>query len=152
MQHPVPGWAERTCEVCPGQVLGPGEFDVRDRPGRDCAWNARLGWRATPDGVPVCVHPYRVGLPAGAYKSAGMPVPPVDLGHPPAPTDTALDIPDEDRPDDLEGWFVAVLRVAPPEATAAALERVEAMARYRFAERVVIPALRRAWRQAALTE
>lgn len=65
-------WAEDTCVVCPAQRLGLGEFDfdVVDRPSSS-RYDPRIGHRVDTTGAPVCVHPYRVGLPPGAYASSG---------------------------------------------------------------------------------
>jgi hypothetical protein len=50
--------------VCPAQVLGPGRFDVTDRPGPDSQYDSQAGYRVNRHtGRAVCVHPYRVGLP-----------------------------------------------------------------------------------------
>lgn len=62
------------------------------------------GHRFTAAGVPVCVHPDRVGLPAAPYATEGLPLPwetppPVEAGEVPA-------------------WVRAALDAAPPEACA----------------------------------
>jgi hypothetical protein len=36
------------------QVLGPGRFDVVDRPGRDYTYNPQVGWRVDPGGAAMC--------------------------------------------------------------------------------------------------
>ena len=65
-------WSDDTCVVCPAQVWGLGEFDVSDRPGPTSRYDRDLDYRVdVTTGVPVCVHPYRVGLPPGAYCSGG---------------------------------------------------------------------------------
>ena len=88
-----------------------GEFDVTDRPGPSSRYDCDLDYRVDAvTGAPVCVHPYRVGLPPGAYCSAGVPVPTVP-DVPPAPTRDALDLPDDDVTN-LEAWIIAVLRAA----------------------------------------
>jgi hypothetical protein len=140
MTGPLPRWEADTCAVCPAQLLGPGAFDVLARPGPGSAYRAELGWRADPAGVPVCVHPYRVGMPVGAYKSAGVPVP--DLNSPaPAPTPEALELPE--WLEDLEGWLVAVLRSVPPERMFGAVARAEREAAEQFSPRDVVKAMRR---------
>jgi hypothetical protein len=126
--------------VCPAQLLGPGAFDVLARPGPGSGYRPELGWRAGPDGVPVCVHPFRVGMPVGAYKSAGVPVPNMD-GPAPAPTPEALELPE--RLEDLEGWLVAMLRSVAPERIFGAVARAEREAGERFASRDVVKAMRR---------
>ena len=121
-------------------MLRPGAFDVLQRPGPQFPYRPELGWRASPDGTPVCVHPYRVGMPVGAYASAQTPVP--DLNSPaPAPSAEALELPDQ--LDDLEGWLVAVLRSVPAEGMFGAVARAENEAAARFPARDVVAALRR---------
>ncbi|GAB3849144.1 hypothetical protein GCM10029963_33090 [Micromonospora andamanensis] len=98
--------------VCPAQELGPGGFDVVDRPGPEFAYDRAAGWRVDSDGRPVRVHPYHVGMPPGRYASAGVPLP--ELGAAvPTPTPAAFELPSEVN--DLEGWLVATLRVAAPK-------------------------------------
>ncbi len=63
------------CGVCPARRYSPGDFDVHERPSRDAPFDPADAHRYTADRVPVCVHPERVGLPAGRYKSDGAPVP-----------------------------------------------------------------------------
>ncbi len=140
-QGPLPGWCEATCVVCPAQVLGPGRFDVTDRPGPDSQYGPAVGYRINRHtGQAVCVHPYRVGLPPGGYASAGLPLPASDA-PPPAPTPIALQLPADVA--DLEGWLVAVLRTADPEEMASALAEAEATACTRFTSADVVAALRR---------
>ncbi|MGW3621821.1 hypothetical protein ACWD8I_21945 [Micromonospora arida] len=125
--------------MCPAQQLGPGQFDVVDRPGPEFAYRPDLGWRATADGVAVCVHPFRVGLPTGRYASNGELVP--DQAPRPAPTAAALDLPADVV--DLEGWLVAVLREAPTEGIFAAVALAERLAAERFGAKEAVTALRR---------
>ncbi|MEV0810921.1 hypothetical protein [Micromonospora sp. NPDC050200] len=139
MSGPLPQWCEQTCVVCPAQQLGPGQFDVVDRPGPEFAYNPDIGWRTSADGVAVCVHPYRVGLPPGRYASQGDPVP-VEAPRP-VPTLAALQLPADLV--DLEGWLVAVLRDAPPEGIFAAVARAERVAGERFDPKQVVAAMRR---------
>jgi hypothetical protein len=135
------GWADDTCVVCPAQVLGLGEFDVSDRPGPDSRYDPQAGYRVnTITGAAVCVHPYRVGLPVGAYASAGQPVPEFPA-QPPAPAPVHLELPEDLA--DLEAWFIATLRVVHVDAMAPALRRAEATASRRFAARDVVAAMRR---------
>ncbi|MFJ4645496.1 AMP-binding protein [Streptomyces bobili] len=63
------------CSMCPSLRHQGGEFDVVARPSRDCPFDPATGYRFTADGVPVCVHPERVGLPAAPYASDGLPLP-----------------------------------------------------------------------------
>lgn len=125
--------------MCPARKLGPGQFDVLDRPARDYRLDKEIGWRVDPAGNAVCVHPYRVGLPVGRYASLAAPLP--DPSAPrPEPTAAALELPDDVT--DLEGWLVAVLRVAEPEDLFDAVGRAEEVANQRFAPKVVTTALR----------
>lgn len=126
--------------MCPAQMLGPGRFDVIDRPGPGFAYDSKAGWRADGAGNPVCVHPYRVGLPAGRYASAGDPLP--DAAEPtPEPTPAALELPEQLS--DLEGWLVATLRVVDSDHLMGAVTRAEWEASGRFAPGEVTSALRR---------
>ncbi|NJC66043.1 hypothetical protein HC028_16250 [Planosporangium flavigriseum] len=134
-------WQESTCVVCPAQVLGLGEFDVSDRPGPDSRYEPEIGYRVNVHTLtPVCVHPYRVGLPVGPYASAGKPVPPITQ-QPPAPSSAHLELPEDAT--DLEGWLIATLRTADADAMASALRRAEAIAARRFPARDVVAAMRR---------
>lgn len=140
-EGPLPGWCEATCVVCPAQLLGPGKFDVAEHPSPDSQYDPDLGYRVNRHtGQAVCVHPYRVGLPPGAYASANAPLPALDA-PPPAPTQVALELPAEVA--DLEGWLVAVLRTTEPDRLASALEQAEATAGTRFPPAEVVTALRR---------
>ena len=139
MSGPLPQWCEQTCVVCPAQQLGPGQFDVVDRPGPQFAYNPDIGWRVTTEGVAVCVHPYRVGLPPGRYSSRGEPVP--ARAARPAPTPASLVLPADLV--DLEGWLVAVLRDAPEEQIFGAVARAERLAAERFDPKQVVAAMRR---------
>jgi hypothetical protein len=136
---PRPEWCEDTCIVCPAQELGPGKFDVVDRPGPENAYDPQVGWRVDPAGIAVCVHPFRVGLPPGRYASAGVPVPdsPASL----APTAAALELPENEA--DLEGWLVATLRVASAPMLRIAITHAQDEALRRFAPGAVDKALRR---------
>lgn len=59
------------CGICPSRNFPVGEFDVFERPSKECPFNPDDGHRYTADGTPVCVHPEKVGLPAGRFKSEG---------------------------------------------------------------------------------
>jgi hypothetical protein len=134
-------WEDDTCVVCPAQVLGLGEFDVSDRPGASSRYDRELGYRVdVASGVAVCVHPFRVGLPVGAYCSAEVPVPAV-LDDPPAPTPDALDLPDDVT--NLEAWIIAVVRASGPARIHQALDAAETLAGERFAGADVVKAMRR---------
>ncbi|AGL19476.1 hypothetical protein L083_5966 [Actinoplanes sp. N902-109] len=127
--------------MCPAQLLAVGQFDVSDRPGRDNPYDRERGYRVnTSTGAPVCVHPFRVGLPPGDYCSSNEPVP-ATPEEPPAPTRHALDLPSEE--DDLEAWIIAVVRAAGPHRLDRALAAAEALAGERFGERATVTAMRR---------
>lgn len=140
MTGPRPEWEEDTCVVCPAQTLGAGQFDVMDRPGPGFAYDSAIGWRVDGAGTPVCVHPYRVGLPAGRYASAGDPLP-ATTEPVPEPTPAALELPQQLS--DLEGWLVATLRVVGDDRLMGAVTRAEWEASERFAPGEVTSALRR---------
>ncbi|MFI7576148.1 hypothetical protein [Micromonospora sp. NPDC049497] len=49
-----------------------GAFDVADRPKSSTRFDREIGYRTIPEsGVPVCVHPDRIGVPPGEYASNG---------------------------------------------------------------------------------
>lgn len=64
----------RACGICPSRRLALGEFDVAERPSREFPFSPEDGHRYTAEGVPVCVHPEKVGVPAASYKSDGVPL------------------------------------------------------------------------------
>jgi hypothetical protein len=136
------GWGEDACVVCPARCgLGPGDFDVIDGPGSDYRLDRQVGWRTDRrTGAAVCVHPYRVGLPAGRYVSGDEPLPDSSAERP-APSAAALVMPEDVT--DLEGWLVAVLRVADPVYLFDAIGQAEQAAGARFAPDAVTGALRR---------
>jgi hypothetical protein len=112
------------------------------RPRTELAYRPEFGWRATPGGVPVCVHPFRVGIPPGEYASAGAPLPLLDA------EDAQLSPPPEafvmpDALDDLGAWMVAHLRVADQDEMFSVVARLERQAGERFAPGEVVAVLRR---------
>ncbi|WP_433044672.1 hypothetical protein [Dactylosporangium sp. CS-033363] len=132
---------DATCVACPGQSLPLGAFDVAERPGPGIPYSPVLGHRVdAATGTPTCVHPYRVAVPPGAYRSAGVALP-RHAAPPAAPTGPDLELPDD--PTLLEAWLVAVVRAAPAAALGPALRRAEATARTRFPDGDVVTALRR---------
>lgn len=74
------------CGICPSRRFPAGQFDVWERPTKQCPFDKADGFRYAPDGTPVCVHPERVGLPVGAYKSENAPLT-VELSLPPDPSE-----------------------------------------------------------------
>jgi hypothetical protein len=140
-EGPLPELCERTCVVCPAQVIAPGQFDVVDRPGPELPYDPQRGYRVdSRTGTATCVHPYRVGLPPGRYASVGEPMPAAEVPTP-RPSPGALELPEELV--DLEGWLVAVLRAAPTSQWEAALVMAETKASQRFPARDVVEAMRR---------
>ncbi|MEU9111443.1 hypothetical protein AB0D04_06560 [Streptomyces sp. NPDC048483] len=62
----------RACWFCPSLRLPAGGFDVLDGPSHDYPFDAADGFRYhRVTRVPACVHPERVGLEAGRYRSEG---------------------------------------------------------------------------------
>ncbi|WP_051367856.1 hypothetical protein [Hamadaea tsunoensis] len=132
---------DATCVVCPAQLLRFGAFDVVDRPGADNRYDPDRGWRVNAaSGAPTCVHPYRVGLPAGLYATAGVSLPEVPT---PLRTPDAQDLVLPDDPTLLEAWLIAVLRTSTQGRMASALAEAETIASRRFASRDVVAAMRR---------
>ncbi|MCC9309502.1 hypothetical protein LN042_20875 [Kitasatospora sp. RB6PN24] len=72
------------CWFCPALRYPAGRFDVYRRPAKDAPFDPATGFRYTAAGIPVCVHPYKVGLPAARYASRRLPVPD-RAARPPAP-------------------------------------------------------------------
>lgn len=147
------GWwdPEELCAGCPGQVLGLGEFDVAEKPDSSqhlfvrTLGDGRVGGRvliAHPD-IRVCVHPWRVRLPVGAYASAGVSVPeiaPADDEVATLPPRDALNPPTE--VEDLHAWLTATLRLAGPAGLDSALDEAQSIAFDRFPQDTVLGALR----------
>ncbi|MEU9792862.1 hypothetical protein AB0E27_19930 [Streptomyces sparsogenes] len=97
------------CGICPSLRLAGGQFDVHERPSKAAPFDAATGHRFTPAGVPVCVHPERVGLPAAPYATEGLPLP----WEMPPPADPA----------EVPVWVRAALTAAPPDACDEVIER-----------------------------
>lgn len=89
------------CGICPSLRLAGGTFDVAARPSRDCPFDPKTGQRFTAAGVPVCVHPERVGLPAAPYATNGLALP--------------WETPPPAEADGVPAWVRATLDAAPPE-------------------------------------
>lgn len=53
---------EDPCGNCPSRLYPRHQFLVYDRPTREAPFDPADGRRYTADGIPVCVHPGRVGL------------------------------------------------------------------------------------------
>ncbi len=124
------------CGVCPSLCLPLGGFDVVAKPSKESAYERAHGYRVLRDGgTPVCVHPDRVGLPAGAYASGGAPLP--GAGGPAAPP------PLPEGADGLDQWLLTYLEGVEPLVFEAALQRAHEVAAERFAPDAVVAALRR---------
>ncbi|WP_261565301.1 hypothetical protein [Frankia gtarii] len=136
MDHP---WDEDAlCAVCPGQVHDPGRFDIVDGPGPASRYDTTAGYRRDlVSGVPVCIHPDKIGFPAGRYASAGQRWPAeTEPASPPGP------MPDD--PDELAGWMTALIRHADVDTVAVVLAEAERSAARRFPPELVVNALRAA--------
>ncbi|WP_256789211.1 hypothetical protein [Frankia sp. AvcI1] len=134
MDHP---WGEdELCAVCPGQVHDPGGFDIVDGPGPGSRYDTTAGYRRDLDsGMPVCIHPHKIGFPVGRYASAGQrwPAEAEPAAHPgPMPDD----------PDALAGWMTALVRHTDVDAVAEVLADAERSAAQRFPSGLVVDALR----------
>lgn len=97
------------CGICPSLRLPGGAFDVHERPSRACPFDQATGHRFTAAGVPVCVHPERVGLPAAEYATAGLPLP--------------WEVPPPADPDEVVVWVREALTAAPPDACAGVIDQ-----------------------------
>ncbi|WP_406399725.1 hypothetical protein OH805_11685 [Streptomyces sp. NBC_00879] len=118
------------CGICPSRRLAVGEFDVFERPTKECPFNPADGHRYTADGTPVCVHPDRVGLPVARYKSENVPLT-VELHLPPDPSE-------------LVPYLHGVLYGAAPVLLDGLIEQARAEIARRFPELDVTVTLRRA--------
>lgn len=155
---PRPEWADSCCSVCPAQLLAAGAFDVVAGPGRQFLYRPDLEYRVDVEtGVPTCVHPFRVGLPPAPYASAGAVLPGPEVERPARPVKqsrsvrvalpvfvpTAEQLVLPEHVDDLEGWLIAMLRTAAPDAMDSALAQAEHVASERFSGGEIVAALRR---------
>lgn len=95
------------CAACPSLRWPTGQFDVLERPSRSARFDATSGCRTTDRGVPVCVHPHKVGLPAAAWATEKLPLP----WEEPLP-ECASEIP---------GWLRRLAQCAPVEVVEAAI-------------------------------
>ncbi|WP_154675624.1 hypothetical protein [Parafrankia elaeagni] len=128
------------CAVCPGQVHDRGRFDIADGPGPGSRYDTSRGYRRDlATGVPVCVHPEKIGHPPGRYASAGERWPvEAPAGPAPGPMPAAAG--------ELAAWMTAVVRHA--SAGTGQVDQVladaERAAANRFPAEVVVEALRAA--------
>ncbi|MGW2515048.1 hypothetical protein ACWC0A_37905 [Streptomyces scopuliridis] len=118
------------CGICPSRALAVGQFDVYERPTKECPFNPDDGHRYAVDGTPVCVHPDKVGLPPGLYKSENAPVA-IELE---LPSDAA----------ELVPYLRDVLHGAAPVLLEDLIEQASAKIRCRFPAVDPLTTLRRA--------
>ncbi|MFR9725729.1 hypothetical protein ACL02R_20535 [Streptomyces sp. MS19] len=118
------------CGICPARRYPFGGFDVAERPSREFPFSVEDGHRYTADGVPVCVHPDRVGVPAARYRTEGTPLS-ADLALP-------------DDPDELADFLRDVLHGAAPGLLDVLIEKAASEMARRFPEVSVTETLRRA--------
>ncbi|MEU8588010.1 hypothetical protein AB0C59_13595 [Streptomyces sp. NPDC048664] len=116
------------CGVCPSLRLPGGAFDVFPRPSRDCPFDPATGNRYTAAGVPVCVHPDRVGLPAAPYATDSLPLPwetppPVEADGVPAWVRIALDAAPPEVADDVIRQATEILLASDPATNITAVLR-----------------------------
>lgn len=101
-----------------------------ERPSRDCPFDPADGYRYTAAGVPVCVHPEKVGLPPGEYKSEG------------TPFTVELKLPSEAA--ELDAYLYGVMHNAAPGVLQLLIERATQEIPRAFPEVDVLRTLRRA--------
>ncbi|MFE9426596.1 hypothetical protein ACFYNO_26950 [Kitasatospora sp. NPDC006697] len=154
------------CWYCPSLRHAAGRFDVHDRPSREWPFDPETGFRFTAAGVPVCVHPGKVGLPAARYATDRLPVPvaapgpaaprsyrahPDELAPPPAPPAGLPELTDAEIlagerpevPEELLALLRAELASAAPGELPEALARAELAAGRDHPPAVVVEAMRR---------
>ncbi|KIF75732.1 hypothetical protein QR77_21265 [Streptomyces sp. 150FB] len=101
MQPFVTGDEHRACGICPGRSRPVGAFDVAERPSKDFPFDPADGHRYTADRVPVCVHPEKIGIPPGRYRTDGIPL--------------SYDVDMPESIDDLAPYLREAVRSAAPE-------------------------------------
>ncbi|MEU5421903.1 hypothetical protein ACH4UT_08640 [Streptomyces sp. NPDC020799] len=126
----VTGDEHPACGICPSRRFPLGAFDVVECPSRDFPFNPADGHRYTPDGVPVCVHPDKVGIPAGRYKTNGLPLA------------TKLALPDDVA--ELDSYLRDVMHSAAPGLLESLIEQATTEIPRTFPGVDVITTLRRA--------
>jgi hypothetical protein len=100
MEPFVIGDGHQACGICPGRAHPLGEFDVAERPSRDFPFDPADGHRYTAERVPVCVHPEKIGIPPGRYRTDGIPL--------------SCDLTLPESVDDLERYLRDVVHSAAP--------------------------------------
>ncbi|MFF3243252.1 hypothetical protein ACFYWY_05815 [Streptomyces sp. NPDC002870] len=126
----VTGGEHPSCGICPSRRFPLGEFDVFERPSADCPFNPEDGHRYTSAGVPVCVHPEKVGLPPGRYKTEGVPF--------------AVELRLPDSPAKLDAYLYEVMHSAAPGVLELLIEQATQEIPQAFPEVDVLQVLRRA--------
>ncbi|KUJ69201.1 hypothetical protein ACZ90_12685 [Streptomyces albus subsp. albus] len=101
------------CGICPSLLLPGGAFDVHERPSKRAPFDPVTGNRYTAGGVPVCVHPDRVGLPPAEYATSAVPLP----WEAAPPTDPAQ----------LGDWLRTALEAAPPDVCGEVIDQASAI-------------------------
>ncbi|MFE6159050.1 hypothetical protein ACFQ7F_09065 [Streptomyces sp. NPDC056486] len=130
----VSGDGRRACGICPSRRFPLGEFDVAERPSHDFPFDPRDGHRYTRRGVPVCVHPEKVGIPPAPYKTDGVALL------------TGVELPDDVT--ELDGYLRELVHGAAPDALERLIDLADREIRRAFPEVDATLALRRAfnWR------
>ncbi|MEV6673467.1 hypothetical protein [Streptomyces sp. NPDC051162] len=118
------------CGICPSRRFPLGEFDVAERPSREFPFDPSDGHRYTAAGVPVCVHPEKVGMPPGKYATDG------------TATAPGLRLPDDIT--DLDPYLHDLMHSAAPGVLEGLIERAVQEIPRAFPEVDVVQALRRA--------
>ncbi|WP_344077678.1 hypothetical protein [Streptomyces crystallinus] len=126
----VTGGEHPSCGICPSRRYPIGEFDVFERPSAEAPFSPVDGHRYTTAGVPVCVHPHKVGLPPGRYKTDGIPFT-VELKLP-------------DSPAGLDAYLYEVMHSAAPGVLEVLIEQAAEEIPRVFPQVDVVQVLRRA--------
>lgn len=130
MEPFVAGDEHPACGICPGRHQALGEFDVAGRPSREFPFDPADGHRCTADRVPVCVHPEKIGIPLGRYRTDGIPL------------SCDLDLPE--HVDDLDRYLRDAVHSAAPTALELLITRAMAEIPLRWPGVDATTALRRA--------
>jgi hypothetical protein len=124
------------CGVCPSLAMELGAFDVAPRPSAESAYAREHGYRVDRvTGVPVCVHPDRVGLEPARYASEEVPLP--WEGEPAGPPELP------EGPGGLDAWLISYLGSVPEPLFDQALTEAHDAALARFSPGAVVEAMRR---------
>ncbi|MEU3355783.1 hypothetical protein [Streptomyces sp. NPDC037389] len=118
------------CGICPSRRFPLGGFDVAERLSREFPFDPVDGHRYTAAGVPVCVHPEKVGVPPGKYATDGVAWSP------------ELQLPDNIA--DLDLYLHEVMHSAAPGVLEQIIEQVTQQIPRAFPDVDVVQVLRRA--------